>query len=239
MMPTNTAQNFWKITLVSVISLIALSSCGTVGPKVQTFPSSEEAKVAYKSAQLAMSMGKYPAAIKGFKKSILLEPSPFLPHAWLATAYYSNQEFRQAAIEFEKTTELLGGAEAGGPIPLMQALSLMRAGDQKKADELLETWNTPNITVTAMGSYSSGGGTPRGIWKVAAGYLLGNVSEHEYLRKAPQEDLTFPYLIIGINYIVKNNTGKAKTVLNRLLSVPGKGRWSHAIGQAELALLNQ
>jgi len=228
-----------EIGTALIISILILSGCGTTGSKVQTFPTSDKAKVAYKAAQLAMNMGQYQAAVEGFQQSISLEPSPFLPHAWLAVAYYSNQEFRKAAIEFEKTTEILGGANEGGPLPLMQALSLMRAGDHKKAHDLLEIWSTPNITVTAMGSYSSGGGTPQGIWKIAANYLLGRIAEDEYLRKAPQEDLTFPYLIIGINHIVKNKLSEAKVMLNRQVAVSGKGRWSHAMGKADLAWLSQ
>ena len=232
-------QMRYGISTAYIISILALSGCAVSGSKIQTFPSSEEASVAYDAALVAMDMGQYQAAIKGFKQSISLEPSPFLPHAWLAVAYYSNQHYRQAAMEFKNATEILGGVEESGPLPLMQALSLMRAGDDNEAKELLEILSAPNISTTGVGSYYSGGGTSQGIWKVAAGYLLGNVSEEEYLGKAPQKDLTFPYLIIGINQIVKNDFAEAKAMLTKQIAVSGKGRWSHAMGEAELAWINQ
>ncbi len=223
-----------------IVSMLILSGCGTLGPKAPAYPRTEKAQFHYRAGNLAMKQGRYEVAINEFKRSISLETASFMPHAWLATAYFTNQNFAEAALEFQNVTGIVGGVEFGGPFPIMQALSLMRSGDTVKAQELLRYWSTPSIMMTGLGTaYYTGSGKPQGIWKVAAAYLLGGVTEDKYLRKAPQEDLTFPYLIIGINNIVKNNFSKARGILSRQLVISGEGRWSHAIAKAELEWLNQ
>ena len=238
MQSINQEQERGRIISAAIfISILILSGCGTPGPKAPAYPKTEEANFHYLAGDLAMEQDRYEIAIKEFKQSISLEPSPFLPHAWLSTAYFAHQNFAEAALEFKNTTDIVGGVEFGGPFPIMQALSLMRSGDDVRAQELLKEWSTPSIVTTAVGSYYAGGGKPQGIWKVAAAYLLGDVAEDKYLRKAPQEDLSFPYLIIGIKNIVTNNRSKAESSLRMALEIAHKGTWRHAIAKAELELV--
>jgi len=188
----------------------------------------------------AMKQGHYKTAIKEFNQSIELEPSPFLSHAWLASAYFANRNFTLAAGEFEKATNLVGSVESGGPLPIMQVLSLMRAGDEIKAQQLLRKWiSSPVIAADSEESADAVPGRLLGMWRMAAVYLLGNVAEDEYLRRTPQQDISFSYLFIGINSIIRNKRPKAESSLQMALETARKGTWRYAIAEAELNRLKQ
>ncbi len=156
-----------------------------------------------------------------YRRSIEIESEAFLSHARIATAYYAQQKYLDAASSFKSATDLTGGPKNAGPLPILQALSLMRGGKIQEAEELLFI----------------GSGNMSGIWKTAAGYLLGSVSEADYLEKAPQSDLSFPYLIIGIKNVVDKNSQKAHENLSKVLDLAGRGTWRRIIAREELRLL--
>jgi len=225
------------ISAVIITSILMLAGCGVSGPKVTQYPTTKEAMMHFEQGNRALENNMYDLAINEFKQSISQEPSPFLPYARLATAYYSNQNFTEAALEFENVTNKLGGAESGGPFPIMQALSLMRSGDGEKAKQLLKEWSSSSIVADGIGGFYSVGGRLHGIWKVAASYLLGDIAEDEYFRKAPQDDLSFHYLIVGINNVVRDNPSKAEKNLRLALDTAGNGTWRRVIATAELELI--
>ena len=186
-----------------------MTACETIGPLSPAYPTDAEAKKHYALGANYLEEGAYEKAAQELRRSIEIESEPFLPHARLATAYYAQQKYFEASAAFERATELTGGPRNAGPFPIMQALSLMRGGKTEEARKLLEAQKLlkeisgSDIVVTGVGSYYVGSGRSPGIWKTAARYLLGSVSEKDYLKRAPQSDLSFPYLIIGIKSIVE------------------------------------
>jgi len=217
--------------------ILGLYGCGTAEAGVVPYPETDEARAHYLAGDKAMKQGHYETAIKEFNQSIELEPSPFLSHAWLASAYFANRNFMLAAREFEKATNLLGSVESGGPLPIMQVLSLMRAGDKIKAQQLFREWTSSPVISPQMPDATPG--RLLGMWKMAAVYLLGNIAEDEYLRRTPQQDISFSYLFIGINSLITNKRSKAESSLQMAFETAREGTWYRAIAKAELNRLKR
>lgn len=238
MQPTGHRQQVGQTVSAAVFFFIlALCGCATSEAGVVPYPETDEARAHYLAGDQAMKQGHYETAIKEFNQSIKLEPSPFLSHAWLASAYFANRNFTLAAGEFEKATDLVGSVESGGPLPIMQVLSLMRAGDKIKAQQLLRKWTSS--PVISAESPDATPGRLLGMWRMAAVYLLGNVAEDEYLRRTPQQDISFSYLFIGINSLITNKRSKAESSLQMAFETARKGTWRRAIAKAELDRLKQ
>lgn len=238
----NRFNNGWAApSHVCVFLMLAVSvvgGCETVRQKAPPYPESTTARMHYELGNKFLNTGDYVQAADQFRQSIKIEDGAFLPYARLATAYYGQQKYLDAATAFSRATEVSGGPRNAGPFPILQALSLMRGGQVQEAEALLKRWSGPDVVVDATGSYYAGAGTLPGIWKTAARYVLGEVSEADYLAEAPQDDLSFPYLIIGIRDVIDEKGPKARESLSKVVSVAPGGTWRVALARAELSLFS-
>ena len=209
-----------------------------MGLKVPLYPTNAAAKNHYLLGDNYLKSGEYEKAAQEFRRTIEIERAPVLPHARLATAYYAQQKYLDAAASFNRATELVGGPSNAVELPIMQVLSLMRGGKTAEAEKLLKEWTGPAIVAPPIGgAYYVGAGKLAGFAKTTARYLLGDISEDNYLEKAPEGNLSFPYLFVGIKNVVDKNNQVAHEYLSKALDLSVPGTWRRVIAKEELRLL--
>ncbi len=227
--------------LVGLFFILAVSIPGHAATQkeVPAYPHNPDAKKHYDFGDKQLRAGRYDEAIKSFEQSIQIEPIPFLSHANLATAFYASRRFDSAASEYSKVLELWGGAEKAPPFAIMQALSLMRSGKTEAAEKLLRAWTRSSIRTDASGAVWYSGGGLSGWWKIAAEYLLGDVSEEKAVGETGEVDKSFAYLFVGINNAIRGNVDQSKKYFLLTMEATKPGQWRHTLAEAEIKHLEK
>lgn len=216
---------------IALVSMAFIAGCISTSP-IQ-YSSNNDAKKSYLAGEQYLNDGLYDLAIPELKKSIAIDKTPFLPHAKLAVSYYAKKDYINASISFRNATIAAGGEYNSGPIPIFEALSLMRSGKNDEARKLLDALTGPDIVVTPTGSFTAKSGRAGGVWKTAANYLLSRVELNEYLSQVPQDDPSFHYLIIGIEMSLDGDRESAYKYLGNALKLAGRGTWRSIIAFEE------
>lgn len=219
----------WGLLLISAFFA---AGCATTVPP--SYPENPEARKHYDLGALFMQTEQYEMAIKEFQTSLQLDPEPFLTHAKLATAFYAQQKFNHAAEKFEEAYVLWEGPGNAPAYAILQVLCLLRGGEMEQAEKLLRSWSGPSIATSLGQAYSVGSGKlPSGWWKEVAKYLLSDVNEERVLENAKTE-ISFAYLIIGVNSIVKGDIEKAEKYLPMVMDIAGQSTMRFALAKSEI-----
>lgn len=221
------------------ILVVFISGCATTQKEVPVYPQNPDARKHYDLGNKQLQAGRYEEAIKSFEQSIQIEPIPFLSHANLATAFYVSRRFDSAASEYSKALELWGGTEKAPPFAIMQALSLMRSGKTEAAEKLLRAWTRSSIRTDASGAVWYSGGGLSGWWKIAAEYLLGDVSEEKIVGETGEVDKSFAYLFVGINNAIRGNVDQSKKYFLLTMEATVPGQWRHTLAEAEIKYIDK